>query len=302
MCREHTLNTVSGVKFMNAFAYDRLIRILSAAKNLGNPSHVLLKRMFAKNSDIMTVVDRKTGVRCRCTLGSHHAFATTWYSRDYDVPGVPIRPGDVVIDIGANQGFFTCYAASKGANVYAFEPCPTNYERLLQNVKQNGFDDRVVARPWAITDHAGSINVMVSQEMGGAMTTTIPNFAENARITVIETVTAPCYTFPQVLEQFSLGQVRVCKIDAEGAELQILSQLDPNRFPSIDSFVMEYHVEAYTLAELISLLLGWGTYQVSFMEEKPFTGNVLRAVANRVLLGETSRPDEHNLQESTSVK
>ena len=53
-------------------------------------------------------------------------------------------------DVGANQGFFTCYAASKGATVYAFEPVPASYERLIQNVERNGFTDRVVAVRCAI--------------------------------------------------------------------------------------------------------------------------------------------------------
>ena len=51
------------------------------------------------------MVDRATGVRCECTVDSHQMFSATWYKHLNDVPGLPIGPGDVVIDIGANQGF-----------------------------------------------------------------------------------------------------------------------------------------------------------------------------------------------------
>ena len=53
----------------------------------------------------MMIVDKASGIRCVCNVGSYHIFGETWYSRVYDVPGLPIRPGDVVFDVGANQGF-----------------------------------------------------------------------------------------------------------------------------------------------------------------------------------------------------
>ena len=211
-------------------------------------------------------------------------FAECWYSRQYDVPGAPLRDGDVVIDIGANQGFFTCYAASKGARVYAFEPNPETYARLLYNVKQNGLEGRVTARPWAISDREGFAELMVSAELGGGRSTIVPGYAENSKLSVRKKVTVPCYTLPQVLQAFALSGVRLCKIDAEGAELEILSQLNPKDRLSMDSLAMEFHTQAYALTDLISLLLSWGTHQVSFMEEKPFSQNVLRVVSDSVLL------------------
>ena len=56
--------------------------------------------------------------------------------RDYDVPRMQIRPNDIVVDIGANQGVFTCYAAYHGARVYAFEPFPQSFETLQENVRE----------------------------------------------------------------------------------------------------------------------------------------------------------------------
>ena len=127
-------------------ALKRITRGLKALENIRNPVHVAIKRLVASPGALMTVVDRQTGVKCECLVSSYHMFGETWYTRVYDVPGVHIRKGDVVIDIGANQGFFTCYAARLGAKVYAFEPYLQSYARLLYNIKQNGFEDNVVAR------------------------------------------------------------------------------------------------------------------------------------------------------------
>ena len=49
----------------------------------------------------------------------------------------PIGSNWTVIDVGANIGVFTLYAAATGGRVYAYEPMPENYELLLRNLKRN---------------------------------------------------------------------------------------------------------------------------------------------------------------------
>ena len=44
-----------------------------------------------------------------------------------------LRSGEVIFDIGANFGYYSCMIASilsKNCKIYAFEPIPSNYERL----------------------------------------------------------------------------------------------------------------------------------------------------------------------------
>jgi FkbM family methyltransferase len=262
----------------------QLAHYLDAVSRLGNPSHVLFKRAFGKPYDIMTVEDRLTGIRCRCTIGSYHMFSGTWYSHDYDVPHVPIRPGDIVLDIGANQGFFSCYAAHRGARVYAFEPNPESFERLLSNVETNGLTDGVTARPWAIDDKDGRATLLVSNELGGGMSTINPGFARNARISVRKTIEVPSYTIPQVFDFFSLSHVRLCKIDAEGSEIKILSTLQARHLAAIDSFVAEIHPEAYPPQDLAKVILDWGTHQLGFTDERKFSASIMRAISNRIFL------------------
>jgi len=66
--------------------------------------------------------------------------------------GVSISPGDVVLDIGANIGVFTLYAAKQGAQVYAYEPMPSTYGVLQQNVKAHGLCRLVHARNIGLSD------------------------------------------------------------------------------------------------------------------------------------------------------
>ena len=261
----------------------RFAKSLMAAERLANPLHVVRKRMFAKPSDCMTIIDKSTRVSCLCNVGSYHMFGETWYSHVYDVPGLPIRPNDVVLDIGANQGFFTCYAASKGAMVYAFEPVPALYERLVSNVEKNGFTRQVTAIKCAVSDSDKPVEMLVSQSFGGGQSTINPEFARQFGLSNSQRITVECRTLPQILTEFATPSVRMCKIDIEGAELRLLSTLQPHHLEQIQGFAMEYHPGAYDLHSLIKLLLNWGTHQVSLMEQKAYTGDVLHLISTKAL-------------------
>jgi FkbM family methyltransferase len=257
----------------------RVAAAIRAWGNYGNPVHIIIKRCIGRNS-MMTVADRQTGVRLRCTVGSHQAFGETWYNRDYDVPRLPIRPGDVVIDIGANQGFFTCYAAQKGARVYAFEPFVSSFETLKLNVTANHFDDAVTARPWAIADQNGVAELTCSDRLGGASNTIVPRFAAATGQAGCPTLTVPTRTLPDVIDHFSLSAIRLCKLDCEGAEVSILEQMKPCDLQRIDAFVLEFHPEAYELRQLVELVFAWRAFQISFAKQ----GRILRLVRNEALL------------------
>jgi FkbM family methyltransferase len=48
-----------------------------------------------------------------------------------------VGPGSVVVDLGANVGAFTRWAAQRGANVVAVEPVPSNADEILTNVARD---------------------------------------------------------------------------------------------------------------------------------------------------------------------
>jgi len=50
-----------------------------------------------------------------------------------------IKPGDILHDVGANVGIYTLYAASRGVEVYAYEPVIENCCRLQENIEENGY-------------------------------------------------------------------------------------------------------------------------------------------------------------------
>jgi FkbM family methyltransferase len=258
-----------------------LARLARGLENYGNPLGLLAQRLLG--TPTVQVVDRRTSIRCRCARGADRMFGEVFHLHEYDIPRMPLGPGDVVIDIGANHGFFTCYAARLGATVYAFEPTPAAYAALGRNVARNGLADRVVARPWAIGPEDGPVELICAAGLGGGQNTTSPAFAEAAGLRVTHRETVPCRTLAAVLGEFRIDRVRLCKLDCEGAELPILRSLGAAEAARIDAVVAEYHREAYDVADLLATLLGWGTHHVSFAESRHVDNAILRAVSARVL-------------------
>lgn len=239
-----------------------LSRFVLGYQHYGNPWRLMAQRVLGKRLKLFNVKDRATGVACWCTPESHRMFAEVWFYKNYDVPGVPLRPGDLVLDIGANQGFFSCYAAHKGARVIAFEPYANSFSLLQRNLVRNDFSDRVSVRQEAVGAKRGMVDFFVSPMLGGGMNTTSAVFA--SKFDHIQSENVPCVALTDVLREIDGARIRLCKIDCEGAELEILRGLQPKDAAMIDAFALEYHSAAYRVDELIDCMLDWGTHEIGF--------------------------------------
>jgi FkbM family methyltransferase len=129
-----------------------------------------------------------------------------------------VRPGMVVIDIGAHIGLYTLYAARLLAGqgkIYSFEPTPRSFELLQDNVQVNGFlESGVVAmRRMAVSDRPGYSSFTTYPRNSGHNTF----FGDE---TGGETMTVETVTIDEQLA--NEPKVDVVKIDAEGAEPLIL--------------------------------------------------------------------------------
>ena len=74
-----------------------------------------------------------------------------------------------VLDVGANIGM-TCIALLKLGyfnRAIAFEPAPNSYRLLSHNVLQNGFTDKIVHFPWALSSAQGEAELEISQDNSG---------------------------------------------------------------------------------------------------------------------------------------
>ena len=134
------------------------------------------------------------------------------------------RPGTLV-DIGAHDGLLTIpLARLPRSRVLAFEPLPSAYARLKAalRVAFGGDPPHVECHHLALGDHQGSITLAMPVLDGVAQeqwASTAKDYAAHvsARVTV-ERFTVPMRT----LDDFALTDVTAIKLDAEGAEYEIL--------------------------------------------------------------------------------
>lgn len=69
---------------------------------------------------------------------------------------------DIFFDVGANAGFYTLLGAHKGAKTYAFEPFPSTFQLLQENVK--GKDVQLF--PYAVSDSSGERGMVAGANPG----------------------------------------------------------------------------------------------------------------------------------------
>jgi FkbM family methyltransferase len=134
------------------------------------------------------------------------------------------RPGTLV-DIGAHDGLLTIpLARLPGSRVLAFEPLPSAYARLQTALRAafGAAPAHVACHHLALGDHEGSITLAMPVLDGVAQeqwASTAKDYAAHisARVTV-ESFTVPM----RRLDDFALADVTAIKLDAEGAEYEIL--------------------------------------------------------------------------------
>jgi FkbM family methyltransferase len=243
-----------------------LSRLAQGFEHYGNPYQMLMQRLLPNRFDLFNVKDRASGVACWCTPSSHQMFSEIWFYKNYDIPRLTLRPGDVVLDVGANQGIYSCYAAFHGARVIAFEPHQQSLAILQRNLERNGFAHLVEPRLQAVGAQSGEVEFYVTPAFGGVLNTTSTIYASH--FDHVKSGTVECVTLAEILKNESLDRVRLCKLDCEGAELEILQSIEVETASRIDGFAIEYHPEAYSIVELIDCLHAWETHEIMFAAAK----------------------------------
>lgn len=148
-----------------------------------------------------------------------------------------LKPGQKVIDIGANYGVYTLPMArtvGPTGHVWCFEPASTTAGYLAQSIATNGFA-HVSLEKSALSSASGTAQL---------------NLNDNAELNELVrggnaaglTETVPLITLDECLERHDWRDITFLKIDAEGEEAKIL--LGGRRFFAELSPLIEYEVKA----------------------------------------------------------
>jgi FkbM family methyltransferase len=124
-----------------------------------------------------------------------------------------IRPGQTVVDVGANVGYYTLLgAAGVGfeGRVHAVEADPQTFEILEKNIDVNGYGSIVQAHQCAASGSRGELTLYQFRNHHGSNTV----FDCQADPRVVHGVKVPAIP----LDDLIAAPVDVMKIDAEGSE------------------------------------------------------------------------------------
>lgn len=168
--------------------------------------------------------------RCRLTCGlsfeiddAHEFIQSTIARTGMFEPGVTavlsrlLQPEDLFLDVGANIGYHTLVAASRGAAVHAFEPVPRLADRVRRNAALNQLESQIHVVDAAVSNRSGTSHLYVAaraddgshsllQGVKASSVETIP-----VRLTTLDVHLADAARLPTVV-----------KIDVEGCEALVL--------------------------------------------------------------------------------
>ena len=140
-----------------------------------------------------------------------------------------VRPGVVVIDVGANVGWYSLLALSRQATVAAVEPDPENLAVLTRTSTLNRNRFRVL--PYAIGTHDGCASLFLDRHTGQH---SLNYFPHRRRIVVRQR------SLSSVISELHLSSVDLVKLDTEGNEFDILYSSVPLLY-KVKSWIVEVH-------------------------------------------------------------
>jgi FkbM family methyltransferase len=126
-----------------------------------------------------------------------------------------LRETDVLVNVGANVGYYSCLALAHGKPVMAFEPVPENVQALYKNVRANGWQDSIEILPVALSDRPGIVEIFGA----GTGASLVPGWADISE-RFVSSVAAS--TLDNLAGTRFSGKRLLILMDVEGSELHVL--------------------------------------------------------------------------------
>jgi len=137
-----------------------------------------------------------------------------------------LKPGDLVIDVGANIGYFSLLAArivGPLGRIVAVEASPRTFRALSDNIARNGATN-IRAINMAASGASGTVNIYSGEDYNSGLTSIVER-----KGSVVEGSVAAA-PLGELVTPDELQRAKVIKIDVEGAEADVLAGV----LPSID--------------------------------------------------------------------
>jgi len=224
-----------------------------------------LKSSFAEVQGNKMFLDSKDSLLFSI-IGAYEPFETELVKKE-------IKKGDVVLDLGANIGYYTLIFAKlvgEKGKVFAFEPEPDNFALLKKNVEINGYKNVVLVQK-AVSNKTGKLKLYLCKDnTGGHSIHPFESPQDGNQSIEIEATRLDDY-----FKTYD-GKIDFIKMDIQGAEKEAVqgmsSLLKKNKNVKVVSEFWPSGLKQGGIEpeEYLELLTGFGfkLYEVSEREKK----------------------------------
>lgn len=252
--------------------------------------------MNAMNASTGKRVTLPNGMRVRCidTLTARYVYKEIFVDEVYTrAGGIAIQPGAVVLDIGANIGLFTLFAASsvQDVEIHAFEPVlpifealreNTSYFRPLVHVYNVGLGDADRDVPFKFYPRACADSTATPFEFDAKVARYVETYEQSIagdmpvaklvprawrprvvhsflkRMYAGQDVTCHVRPLRDIIAELRIDRIDLLKIDAENAERQVVAGMKDPDWEKVRQVAMEVHTHVaggeHLVAEMQAML------------------------------------------------
>lgn len=220
-----------------------VIRYFNLWKHISTPFEYILNRgKRHKRSLIFTTKPYpiRFQVPASLYLVFKELFMADVYKIDKLAKSLPSNP--VIVDVGANAGFFIIQLLSKieKGMVYAYEPIQANVDTFRSAVRENyKLQQCVQLFPLAVTGEATSCLELFAEEdvKTQVVASRFADFDQNNTHKLI----VPCISLGEIIEQNNLDRIDLLKLDCEGSEYDIIYNTSPGLLQRVHRMWIEVH-------------------------------------------------------------
>ncbi|MCS7153329.1 MAG: FkbM family methyltransferase [Bacteroidia bacterium] len=159
-----------------------------------------------------------------------------------------------VLDIGGYYGETAIFFLARGAyEVACIEPYPPAVERIKENAKLAGVEDRLRLFPVAVGAQYGTVEFTAVP--GESSIGHVKGHFDIKGLTVpLYSLQVPARTLQSIIEELGWAHIDVAKVDCEGCEYVILESTPDEILQRIKVWVMEFHQKADPIARKLQSL------------------------------------------------
>jgi len=180
-------------------------------------------------------------------------FVEIWVNRCYAPRDLMVAAESTIIDVGANVGVFTLWAATShpGVRIISLEPSPRMCDFLRRNVCASRLDNVTVVQAAAGGQKGEAILYSRGPEAWNSL-----YCRDSLGSTFRPLAHTEVLTLDELFERFAVWKCPLLKLDCEGAEYEVLLNARPETLKRIGNIAMEYHVglNEHSPEELVAFL------------------------------------------------